>query len=251
MSATTDLTDFAQDVHLIIKNRFRDDIEDEDGQTYIRQVASWVNMYLDELETEVGPNGESLDWTWSRSTERLGIAREGRYSVSWDADEFLNLLVGTNRYVQVQQDGTAVSNFAVVSPSQITNKSNRVTEDMVALVGENLVFSRNFNESENGGQIVGDVTVPFPRITFTTADDTNGTVTATNVDVLTLIKPVLLLKLGVAKNASLPDIVQGQLSPSYAQKYADLLNGAIARSMASSASDEIERDDFTYISGVN
>jgi hypothetical protein len=64
------------------------------------------------------------------------------------------------------------------------------------------------------------------------------------------VQPFLLLKLGVAKNVTLPDIVQGKLSPSYAQKFGDLLQGAIARSIASAAAPVTPRDSYSSIRGV-
>lgn len=239
MAAIDDLTAFAQSIYLVIKNRYFDDIAGEDGQVYLAQVVDWTNMFLDELETEIGPDGQPIDWTWTReSAATLGTAREGAASIDFDTEGFDNLITEESRYVQILQDGTPVSNWAVVAPSQISSKTDRITEDMVALVGETLTFSRAFKDSEDGGTIVGDVTLPLPRISMT------------NVDLLTTVKPKLLLILGVAKNATLPDIVQGGLSPSYAQKYNDLLQNAIARSMTSSLNDTGQRDNYGYVGGV-
>jgi hypothetical protein len=149
--------------------------------------------------------------------------------------------------VQILQDGTPVSNWAVVDISQVSNKNDRVTEDMVAQVGRTLVFSRVLKDTENLGTIIGDVTLPLPRITYTL----NGTtVVPTNVRLLTTIKPRELLVLGIAKNTSLPDIVQGKLSPSFTQKFNDMLQNAIARNMVSSTANQVPKDDFSSIGGV-
>lgn len=248
MAALDDFTTFAQSVRLVIKNQYFDDTTTSDGQTFLGMTADWCNMYLDELETETGPDGQPIDWWFARSNgETLGKARLGKAIIDFDTDDFLNLIAEQNRYVQVVNGGAVVSNFAVVAAAQITNKTDRVTEDMCALVGESLVFSRPFKDYEDGGTIIGDVTTPLPRIAYTLA---SGVFTVTNVDLLTTVRPALLLKLGVAKNNTLPDIVQGGLSPSYAQKYSDLLTGAIARSLTSSQSDQAARDDYSHVSGV-
>lgn len=248
MAAIDDLTAFAQSIYLVIKDRYFDGITGADGQTYLQQVVDWTNMFLDELETEVDPEGNPIDWTWARSDgERLGTARQGKSSVDFDLDDFLNLIAEEGRYVQIVVGGAVVSNWAVVAPSQITSKTDRITEDMVALVGGSLVFSRAFLDYEDTGTIIGDVTAPLPRLTYTLS---SGNVTNPNVDLLTTVRPKTLLILGVAKNATLPDIVQGGLSPSYAQKYNDLLQNAIARSLTSSVVDTAARDDYSGVGGV-
>ena len=239
MAAIDDLRAFAQSVYLVIKNRYFDDITGEDGEVYVNQVIDWANMFLDELELETDAEGKPIDWTWARiAGQRLGKARLGKSSIGFDLDEFLNLITAEDRYVQIVQDGTVVSNWAVVNPSQITNRTDRVTENMCALVGESIVFSRAFKDYEDGGTVIGDVTGFLPRLSLT------------DVTLLTTIRPKTLLILGIAKNATLPDIVQGGLSPSYGQKYASLLQGAIARSSVTSANSEAQREDFSGIGGV-
>lgn len=245
MSPLAQLQAFAQSVYLLIKNRYYDDLTSADGVIFMAQIADFINQFIDELETETDPTGEPLDWSWVRQPNyTLGTAVTGDASVSIPT-AVNNLITQPGRYVQVLQDGTAVSNWAVVSPNEISNKTDRITEDMVASIGGNLIFSRVFKDTENNGTIVGDVTTFIPKVVYNSTTNV-----ATNVKALTVIKPLQLLKLGVAKNASLPDIVQGKLSPSYAQKYNDLLTGAIARNMTSSQSDEVGRDDFSYVAGV-
>ena len=86
--------------------------------------------------------------------------------------------------------------------------------------------------------MLADVETSLPRMS------------TTNVKILSIVKPKQLLILGVAKNSTLPDIVQGGLSPSYVQKYNDLLQGAIARNNSSTQADTIDRDNFSNIHGV-
>lgn len=238
MSPQAQLQAFTQSVYLVIKGRYFDDITGEDGIDLINKTIDWTNMFLDELETETDTEGNPLDWRWVRQQgATLGTALEGAASITPPATMF-NLLTDEGRYVQVMVDGSAVSNWAVVAPDQITNRSDRITEDMVTFTGNTMSFSRTFKDYEAGGTIVGDITTKFPRLSNT------------NVNALTVIKPKLLLILGVAKNASLPDIVQGGLSPSYAQKYSDLLNNAIARNESGMIADTVERDDYSHIGGV-
>lgn len=246
-SPTVDLTNFAQSIYLTIKNRYFDEIEGEDGQTYLRQVADWINMFIDELENVTGPDGQLVDWWFMRDNgTALGTATEGESSIALPTT-IDRLLTDEGRYVQILQDSAVISNWAVVHPSNITNKSDRVTEDMCAVVGSNIVFSRQFRDTENNGSIIGDTVGKIPRITYNLND---FTVVPTNIKVITAVRPKQLLILGVAKNATLPDIVQGGLSPSYVQKFNDLLQGAIARSAASSVAAQAARDDFSGVRGV-
>lgn len=230
---------FAQDIYLILKNRFYDDISGDDGKVYVQQVISWTNMFLDELETAVDPDTKMpVDWWFSRTNGySLGTAIEGNASISLPS-AILRLITDDQRYVQITQDGTPVSNWAVVNAADITNRTDRITQDMCAAVGTSLVFSRAFKDIENSGRIVGDVITNIPRLSLT------------STAVLAQVKPLLLLKLGVAKNAVLPDIVQGGLTPSYSQKFDNLLSAAILRSKATSIAHLVPRQSYSGVSGV-
>lgn len=249
-SPAQDLEAFAQKVHLVIKNRYFDEIDEEDGQIFIKQVIDWTNMYLDELEDEQDPSGQVVDWWFNRESEyALGTATEGAASIQLPRDVD-RVITDEQRYVKILQGDSTVSWWLVVQPGDISNRENRVVEDMCSVVGNNLVFSRAFKDTENSGSIVGDVQLKTPRLTYSINTTDNFTIIPTNIKVLTTVRPQTLLQLGVAKNATLPDIVQGGLSPSYVQKYTNLLNGAIARSMSSSISSQATRDSYGYIGGV-
>lgn len=237
MSPSKQIEAFAQSIYLTIKNRYFDEIEGEDGQVYISQIIDWTNMFVDELENEVSTDGQLVDWWFVReSAATLGTASAGSSTTALPI-AVDRLITDEGRYVQVLQDGTPVSNWAVSHPKDILNYSGRTTEDRCALVGTNIVFSRPFRDTEASGTIVGDVITKLPRLA------------PTNAKLLTTVKPKQLLILGVAKNATLPDIVQGGLSPSYVQKFNDLLTSAIARSAASSVSARAERDSFGHVRG--
>lgn len=249
MSPNKQLEDFANSIYLTIKNRYYDDIASEDGQTFIRQVVDWTNMFLDELENAVHPtDGKLVDWWFARENQaELGTAEAGSNVVGL-SNSVDRLLTDEFRYVQVVVDGVVVSQWQVVQPGDINNKRGiAAQQDRCAVVGTDLVFSRIFKDTEDGGTVTGDVVNALPRLSYTL---TNFTVNATNVQALTLIKPKQLMILGVAKNATLPDIVQGGLSPSYVQKFNDLLTGAMARSRATSVSKTAARDNYGAIGGV-
>lgn len=247
MTPLEQLQAFTQSVYLVIKGRYFDDIDTSDGTVLVQQTVDWANMFVDELETEVSPDGTPLDWKWLwQMGAELGSATQGDASITTPSTVNY-LLADENRYVQITVGEAVVSNWVVVSPDQISNKGDRVTQDMCAQVGSSIVFSRAFKDYEAGGTITGDITIKFPRITYTIS---GGVLTVTNLKLLTTVQPKTLLILGVAKNASLPDIVQGGLSPSFAQKYADLLNNAIARNNTGAVANVAQRDNMSDVAGV-
>lgn len=241
MAAIDDIRAYVNRVYLVVKGRYFDDLTSDDGLNIVNQTIDWTNMFIDELEEETGPTGELIDWLWCRQNgQTLGRARQGAASIDWDTD-YNNLIAEENRYVQVTQGGIVVSNFAVVAPNQISSKSDRVVEDMCSKVGNTIVFSRAFKDYEDGGTIIGDITIPIPRLSLTDASVLTGE---------NAVKPQQLLILGSAKNSSLPDIVKGGLSPSYVQRYTQLLNNAKIRNSASASSEVAARDNYSGISGV-
>jgi hypothetical protein len=67
---------------------------------------------------------------------------------------------------------------------------------------------------------------------------------------LDTVTPIQLIVLGVLKNQILPDIVQGGLTPSFTQKYADLLQKTIQQNNESADADDADRDNFSNIGGT-
>lgn len=229
---------FVQDVYLTRYNRTIDDIESTDGLAEVDKTISWTNMFLDELEQETDSNAQPMNWSFARENDvNLGTVAASTTSVDID-DDILRLVIDENRPLTIQQDGSAVSHWDVVAPNQITARNDRSTGDRVTVINRQIIFSRALNESEVGGTIVADVINAIPRLTRTDAST------------LDTVKPYQLLVLGVAKNATLPDIVQGGLSPSFVQKYADLLLQAKANNDASSTASDLVREDFSGIGGI-
>lgn len=235
MAYTQKLTTFAQKVYLTVNGSYLDDIASTDGQNYIAQVIDWLNGYLDELETTVDPYGQPVCWNFLRTQDyNFGTANAGDSTVDLD-DEVLQVVATEKRPVKIVKDGQTVSEWKVVSANQIGSDPSKL---MVAKVGTLLFFSRSFNDNEDGGDILGDVAISLDRAT------------STNDSALAVAKPFQLLVLGVAKNSVLPDIVQGGLTPTFVQKYNDLLQASILVNNATSDSDYVDRDDNGYISGL-
>lgn len=256
-SPTAQLQAFAQSVYLMIKDRYYDDLTSSDGQSFLAQVVDWLNMFIDELEYEVNSDGEPIDWIWVRkpgvvlgtATYTDGITLP---TLAWNDRAYNNLVSGTERFVQIidpTNPNNVLGNFTVVAPDDLSNDPQRNLLDKCTLVNGFIRFSRAFKQGENGGSILGDVTAYLPRVQ-TGINATNGQIITTNADILTLVRPLTLLKLGTVKNAILPDIVKGGLQPSYVQKYNDLLTNAINRSAASSLAPTADYDDYTMVGGI-
>lgn len=239
MTTTEKLRKFAQSVYLTRYNRYIDDITDSDGVDEINKAIDWTNMYLDELMAETDPEGRPIDWYFLREND-VQIGTISSSSQTFDLpDGVLRLVVDEFRPLVISQDGATVSEWDVVAPSQLNNRNRYLSsEQRVSYVGDQIVFSRPLNDTEINGVITADVINEPPEISLT------------NVDLLDTVKPKGLLILGVAKNATLPDIVQGGTSPAFAQKYNNLLEGAKARSQVSSIPSEASREDYGNIAGI-
>ena len=254
MDPTAQFQAFAQSVYLMIKNRYYDDLTSSDGQTYLKQVVDWTNMYIDELQYMTDADGNPIDWIWSRlPMQNLGTATytDGitRGTVSWNSTNYFSLCTGDERFVQIiDSNKNVLANFTVVNASEVSNYNPRNTEDRCAVVNGEILFSRPFTQAENNCTIYGDVTGYLPYLTTTT--DAQGKLVASNVQIFSTVKPLTLLKLGVTKNAILPDIVKGGLTPAYNKKYVDLLTNAINRSTQSTVSPTVDVDDYSGVRGV-
>jgi hypothetical protein len=194
MSPQAQINALANSVYLRIKNRQYDDLTSTDGQAFVANIIDFANGFIDELENETNPDGDSLDWNWvTQLGYTIGTAAANTASIILPS-AVNNVIAGEERYVQVQQGGITISNWLMVAPQNITNDRTRVTQDMCTVVGNTMSFSRVFSAQEDLGTITADVTTYFPRLSLT------------NAKVISIIKPRELLVLGIAKNAALPDI---------------------------------------------
>lgn len=220
---------FAQSVSLIRSGKFIEDITGIDGADYVNKVIEWTNQLVPELESEA-------DWNSLRDNDYiLGTASAGARYI-YLPDDVRKLVYAPLRKLVISQDGTPVSYWDVIAPNMIV--SNSSVQRCVTVVGRKVIFSRPLTDAEANGEITADVVFYMPTISLT------------NVDLLDTFEPKQLLVLGVAKNATLPDLVQGETSASFAQKYSDELSKSVAINDASSQAEYTVYDDLSYISGV-
>jgi len=234
---------FTQEVNLTIYNRLIVDIGEADGQEAVAKTTIWLNLFLDELAFEKNPDDTPVNWLFLRKNDtEIGEIDEATDTFDLPRDA-LRLVSEEDRPLYITQDGTVISTWDVVEPDQLTSRNDYINRDnRVSYVGEQIVFSRPLNDTEIGGTIFADVVNKFPQLVSTSGSE--------NVDLFKLPIPRQLLVLGTAKNASLPDIVQGGLSPSYAQKYDNLLEGVKAANMQSAAANQVVVEDYSDITGV-
>jgi len=224
----------AQSIYLAKNNKYND-VEGEEETEFVNQTVDWVNQYIEELE-------EEADWNYVRENNYLfGTATAGVYTVALPAT-VNRLVVSPYRFLTLSQDGTVIAKFKVVKPNQLLDEGDTEVMDRVTVVGRKIVFSRELTDEEAGAEVRADVVNFIPRMS-----NTEG---SANIEMLDLVKPKQLIILGVAKNATLPDIVQGTISPSLTQKYTDLLNKAVGENNSTSEVDIVPREDFSFIGGV-
>lgn len=236
MDERTRILALAQSIYLAKNNRYND-VENEEEDLFVAQTIDWVNQWVEELE-------EEADWNYVRRQRALLGTVDAAVPNITLPTEVKSLVVSPYRYLVLSHDGVVVAGFRIVNPNQIGNTppDEGLVEDRVTVVGRKLIFSRDLKETEIGADVLADVVDYIPRISLETGQE--------NVQMLDLIKPRQLIVLGVAKNATLPDIVQGGISPSLAQKYNDLLQRAIAKNNESSSPFTADSEDFSFITGV-
>lgn len=231
MNPVERITELAQQIYLG-RNQERNDVTGSEFETFIDNTISWVNQYLPELDKEAY-------WSWVRENDYRIANASAVPKPKYDIDEEIRtVVIDYDRPVYLEKGGRVIATFDVVSPNLLRNARQQSSENRCAVVGRQLVFSRAFTENEIGATIYADVVNYLPKLS------------RTNTEVLDLVDPVQLIVLGVLKNQTLPDIVQGGLSPSFAQKYADLLEGAKELNDMTSQDADASIDDMSGIRGV-
>ena len=226
-----EITQLSQSIYLARNNRYND-VEGQELTDFLNQSIDWINQFLQELEMEA-------NWNYLRTNDyTLGTVPDTATSSFLLPTTVRTIAYSPYRDLTINQDGTPVSTFRMVDPTLILDPTDRDLIDRATIVGRNLILSRNPKEIEVGGEIKADVLTYMPKLSMD------------NIDVLNLVYPTSLIILGVAKNATLPDIVQGGISPSLAQKYNDLLQKAIAENGKSTDSPFAPREDFGFIRGI-
>ena len=231
MAAIDDITALAQSIYLAKNSRYND-VEGAELTEFLEQTVDWVNQYTQELELEA-------EWQYLRTNNNLIGTIADVDVVTYPLPAGVRTVVTSPyRDVTITQGGIVISTFAMVNPNQIYNPTDPDTQDRATVINNSLVLSRTLTDVELGGEIHADTIAYMPQLAI---DDSA---------LIDLVKPKQLLVLGVAKNATLPDIVQGGISPSLTQKYNDLLQKAIAINGATSEALEVPMENLNWIRGV-
>lgn len=225
------ILDVAQKIYLARHNQ-KNDVTGDDLTAFIDDTISWINQFLPELELEA-------DWNFSRVNDNsLGIVTNIN-TISYELpDDIRTLVYSYGRDLTIRQDGIIVSTFKLVNPNQISDPNDYDVRDRATVIGRNLVFSRPLRDTELNGTIIADSILYLPELS---RDDTS---------VLDIVKPQQLLILGTLKNQVLPDIVQGGLTPSFTQKYADLLDKCVKQNNLTTEDGDADRENLGFIGGV-
>lgn len=231
MTVTEELEALSQSIYLVMYNRYND-VEGQELTDFIDKTIDWVNQFTSELELEA-------DWNYLRTNENLiGTITDITTQSYALPDEVRTVIISPYRSVTISLGGAIISTFTMVSPNNIADPTNPETLDRATVINRNLILSRPLTSTELGGEIRCDTIDFMPQLT--TAD----------TELLALVQPKQLVILGVAKNSTLPDIVQGGISPSIAQKYNDLLKKAVMQNNETATTSDAPREDLSFIRGV-
>ena len=221
----------AQSIYLAKNGRYND-VDGDELTAFLDQTIDWVNQFTQELEYEA-------EWNYLRTNRNLIATIVDPEVVVYDLPAGVRTVVTSPyRDIVILQGDAVVATFAMVNPNQISNPSDPEVRDRATVINNQLVLSRELKETEVGGEIRADTIAYMPQLTLLDAT------------VLNLVKPSQLIILGVAKNATLPDIVQGGISPSLTQKYNDLLQKAVAMNNQTSEALDMPSENFGFIRGV-
>jgi hypothetical protein len=232
MSAIDNITKLAQKTYYTINGAQNDDTDD-DLIEFQNNFIMGFNLWKEEYETEAYWNSLRVD-DYVLAT----VANTVTYSFTLP-DDYRTPVFDQNKYLKfVLADGTVISKFKMVDPSQRQVDDDYLRRDRATFVGQNVVLSRAPRTEEVGARIVLDVVRRIPDLTRT--DDS----------AISFIYNSQIAVLGVAKNNTLSDVTKVALSPSLAQKYTNELNKALNINNASNEIDEMQRDNFGYIGGI-
>lgn len=240
MAVLDNITDFAQDQYFTVNGAENDDTG-ADLTTFQNNYIRAFNLWLDEYETEAF-------WNVARVNDYVlaTIADTTTYSFDLPAT-YRSPIFNKNKYLKfVLADGTVISKFKMVDPSQRQDDEDIERPDRATFLptgsvgtgGGKVILSRVPTAEEVGASIVLDVVKMFPRLT--TTDDT----------VLSWIYSKQIATLGISKNTTLADVTKVSLSPSFTQRYTNELNKALNANMASNEIDDMGSDDYSNIGGT-
>lgn len=231
MTAIDNIRNLAQKTYYSINGAQNDDTGD-DLTDFENNFILGFNLWKEEFEAEAY-------WNSLRVTDYVlaTIANTTTYSFELP-DEYRTPIIQQDKYLKFVSDGTVIAKFKMVDPNQRQVDDDYQRPDRATFIGRNVVLSRAPRAEEVGAQIVLDVVEFLPDLTRT--DDT----------ALSLIPNNQVAVLGIAKNNTLADVTKVSLSPSFAQKYANELNKAIAINNSTTEVDDMQREDYSNIGGI-
>lgn len=233
MNPLDNITDFAQDVNLAITGS-ESNVTGDDLARFQRNCIRFFNLWLDEYETETY-------WNKLRENDFVLATIADTTTFSFELpEEYRTPVFNQDKCIKFINDGTVISYFELVDPNQRINDENRhlPRPDRATFVGSNIVLSRAPKPEELGAEIVLDVVRYHPRLSTT---DDEG---------LDLLPARQLAVLGVAKNMALAKIIKVSLSPTFTEKYSNLLARLIADNNKTNALYDMQGTDFGYIDGI-
>lgn len=231
MAAIDNITKLAQKTYYSINGAQNDDTGD-DLTDFQNNFILGFNLWKEEYEAETYWNKLRVD--------DLVLARIGntvKYSFEL-SDEYRTPVFEPNKYLKFVIDGIVIAKFKMVDPNQRQVDDDIERPDRATFVNRNVILSRAPRAEEVGASIVLDAVLYLPELTRT--DDSA-------LDYLTSQQIAVL---GVAKNNTLADVTKVNLSKSFAQKYTNELNKAVAINNSSNEIDDMRGDNFGYIGGI-
>lgn len=231
MAAIDNIRKVAQDTYYTINGAENDDTG-ADLTTFENNFIRGFNLWLDEYETEAY-------WNQVRENDYVLATIANTTTFSWELpDEYRTPIIDQDKELKFVVDGTVIARFKLVDPNQRQVDDDLLRPNRATFVGRNIVLSRAPTAEEVGAQIVLDVVQFIPKL-------------ARNDDsALTLIANTNLAVLGIAKNNTLSDVTKVSLSPSFAQKYNNELNKALAINNATNEVDNMRTEDYSHIGGI-
>lgn len=231
MAAIDKITKLAQKTYYAINKAQNDDTGD-DLTIFQNDFILSFNMWKEEFE-------EEAYWNSVRVNDFVlaTIANTTTFSFTLP-DDYRTPVIQQDKYLKFINDGIVIAKFKLVDPNQRQVDTDIYRPDRATFVGRNIVLSRAPKDTEVGAQIILDVVEFIPDLTRT--DDS----------AIDLLPKRQLAVLGVSKNETLADVTKVSLSKSFAQKYSNELNKAIAINNQSTEVDEMQRDDYSNIGGT-
>lgn len=232
MAAIDNIRALAQKTYYTINGTVNDDT----GADLVEFEDNFIlgfNLWKDEYEVETY-------WNILRTNDYVLGTISNTTTFSFELpDDYRTPVIDMDKELKfILPDGTIIARFKMVDPNQRQVDDEIFRPDRATFVGRNIVLSRAPRPEEVTAQMVLDVVSYIPDLKRN--DDT----------ALGLIYSNNLAVLGVAKNNTLADVTKVSLSPSFAQKYANELNKAVAINNATNEVDTMRGENFSNIGGI-